>query len=481
MKRKIFIVLFVVIIIFACAVPLSSCLMLGGSSGLRYTEIEQDGEVVGYSVKKSIGSDPKTLTIPAEHKGKPVTKIDRYAFQYCRKLESVVLPDTITKIGWDAFAYCNKLKKVYITDLTAWCNISFEGDYATPLCYNAELYVNDELVNDLIIPDGITKISMYSFKRSNISSVTLPSSVERIQYAAFAFCDNLKNVYLNDGLISVDEYAFAFCGSLEEIIFPEGFEYIGGSAFTFCNSLVSVTLPASLETICSDAFMYCCRLARVINFSDLEIKKGSNNFGYIGSYALNVSKGDDETAIFKTYDGYVFYSDKENKYLINYVGTATQLTLPSFSTVGNYAVRSYAFNERDKITDVTIAEGVQSIGGNAFDGCKSLKNIEIPQSVTNIGGYAFLGCENLKSIVIPDGVTKINNNLFVKCSSLESITLPENLNYIGSHAFYETGVSEIIFKGTTEQWNSITKMTKWDDLTGDYTVNCTDGQIQSSH
>lgn len=480
MKRKIFIVLLAVIIIFACAVPLSSCL-LGGSSALRYTEIEQDGEVVGYSVKKGIGSNPKTLTIPAEHKGKPVTKIERYAFMYCRKLESVVLPDTITEIGWDAFAFCNKLKKVYITDLTAWCDISFEGDYATPFCYNADLYVNNELVKDLIIPDGVTTIPMAAFQRSNISSVTIPSSVESIKYGAFTYCENLRNVYLNEGLVSVGEYAFAWCESLEEITFPKGFKRIVDKAFFSCGSLVSVTLPESLETIGSEAFKYCFRIARVINRSNLEIQKGSNSFGYIGSYALNVSAGDDETAISKTDDGYVFYADKENKYLIDYAGTATQLTLPSFSTVGNYTVSRYAFYERDKITDVTIAEGVQSIGRNAFDDCKSLKSIEIPQSVTYIGSYAFCGCENLKSIVMPDGVTQINSDLFLKCSSLERVTLPENLNYIGAYAFYESAVSEIIFKGTMEQWGAITKMTQWDDLTDDYTVCCTDGKIQSSH
>lgn len=527
MKRKNFIVLLLVLILFACAVPMSSCSLSGGSFDLSYDEIEQDGEVIGYSVKKRFGSNPKKLTIPAEHNGKPVTKIERFAFHYCKNLESIVLPDTITEIGWDAFLGCIKLKNVYITDLTAWCNIKIEGDWATPFYYNADLYVNKELVKDLKIPDGVTKISMYAFKGSNISSVTIPSSVENIEYAAFTYCYNLRNIYLNEGLISIARYAFAWCESLEEITFPEGFKRIGESAFFSCNSLVSVTLPNSMENIGGEAFKYCFRMARVINFSDLEIQKGSERYGYIGTYALNILTGDAESMISKTDDGYMFYTYEENKYLINYTGTATQLTLPSVSTIGNYAVRGYAFYELDKITDITIAEGVQSIGGNAFDNCKSLKNIKIPQSVTHIGSYAFWGCENLKSVAIPDGVTEISINLFGKCSSLErieipqsvtrigsyafwkcenlksvvvpdgvteinddafgkcsslkSITLPENLELIGAEAFYETAVSEIIFKGTMEQWNAITKMKNWDDFADDYTVCCTDGQIQSSH
>ena len=42
--------------------------------------------------------------------------------------------------------------------------------------------------------------------------------------------------------------------------------------------------------------------------------------------------------------------------------------------------------------DVTIPEGVTSIGDGAFRCCESLKSVTIPDSVTSIGNGAFGWC-----------------------------------------------------------------------------------------
>ena len=84
---------------------------------------------------------------------------------------------------------------------------------------------------------------------------------------------------------------------------------------------------------------------------------------------------------------------------------------------------------------VIIPKGVTSIGGYAFENCKSLETIIIPEGVTSIGEYAFHGCESLKTIVLPNSLTSIGRVTFFCCVSLETIIIPEGVTSIGEGAF----------------------------------------------
>lgn len=129
-----------------------------------------------------------------------VAKIGSYAFNNCSSLKSVQIGKSVNSIGEHAFYRCNGLTRVNITDLASWCNINFsfdEDDYYTsnPLFYAHHLYLNEEEVKDLVIPDCITEISTAAFyKCLGLTSVTIPNTITRINYKTFDFCDSLRMV-----------------------------------------------------------------------------------------------------------------------------------------------------------------------------------------------------------------------------------------------------------------------------------------------
>ena len=76
------------------------------------------------------------------------------------------------------------------------------------------------------------------------------------------------------------------------------------------------------------------------------------------------------------------------------------------------------FAEHPTLTDVTIPEGITSIGWRAFWNCRGLKTAVIPKSVTCIGGNAFQNCDQLTDIVLPEREIQLGEGAFYGCSAL---------------------------------------------------------------
>ncbi len=142
---------------------------------------------------------------------------------------------------------------------------------------------------------------------------------------------------------------------------------------------------------------------------------------------------------------------------------------------GNYYVYIRMYN----VKEYKVPNGVTSIDSYAFVESPSLESVIIPDSVITIENSAFYRCTGLKSATIPDGVTVIENCVFDSCKNLTSVTIPKSVTTIKSSVFWGCEKLESIhFKGTMSEWNAISKGDKWDRLTGNYTVYCTDGTIE---
>lgn len=195
----------------------------------------------------------------------PVTRIYTYAFSQEINLTDITIPSTIVQIGSYAFQDCDKLENVYIEDLTSWLTLS-KGD--NPLKYAKKLYVDNKLVYDIIIPDGITNIPggcFYTFP--GITSIICPSSVTTIGNQSFYQCPNLSSVQLGGAVETIGSKAFYDCRALEAIEFPQGLTTIQDYAFFSCRQLEEITIPAATISIGDNAFGYCTNLKTITSMN----------------------------------------------------------------------------------------------------------------------------------------------------------------------------------------------------------------------
>ena len=443
-----------------------------------------------------------SITIPDS-----VTSIGYQAFQSCSGLTSVTIGNSVTSIGYQAFYGCSKLQDIYITDIAAWCNISGLGrlmDYGSS---NKNLYINNELVTSVIIPDGVTSIPSSAFEYcssltsmtipdsvtsigeyafynctgltsvtigngvtsignyafygcSGLTSITIPDSVTNIGYDAFYNCTGLASVTIGNGVTSIGGYAFSGCIGLTSITIPDSVTSVGNSAFSYCSGLTSITIPDSVTSIGSSAFSGCNSLTHItIPFVGAKAGVTSSDadqypFGYI--FGTNSYTGGAAT---EQYYNYSTSSMRSNTYYIpsslKSVTVTCDILYGAFYncsgltsvTIGNgvTSIGSYAFYNCSGLTSITIRNGVTSIGERAFYGCTGLASVTIPGSVTSIGDYAFSGCSGLTSITIGNGVTSIGNYAFYGCSGLTSITIPDSVTSIDFSAFENcSGLTSII-------------------------------------
>ncbi len=183
------------------------------------------------------------------------------AFKNCTNLIEITIPSSVRYIGKSAFNGCSSLEKVYISDIAAWCNIEFGDVYACPLYYAGNLYLNGSLVDELVIPDGVTNIKSYAFNRcTSITSVVIPNSVTEVGENVFQGCSSLVSVTIREGLMYIGDYMFYNCTNLTSVTVSGDITSIGECAFCWCSSLTTITIGKGVTDIERSAFSSCTNL-----------------------------------------------------------------------------------------------------------------------------------------------------------------------------------------------------------------------------
>ena len=334
------------------------------------------------------------ITIPATYNGKAVTQILPEAFENSPNLKEIIIPDSVTSIGFRAFYNCRKLTSVTIGN-----SVTNIGDYVFRDCTG---------LTSITIPDSVTSVGSYAFYGCTaLTSITVDEN-----NTVYKSIDG--NLYSKDGKTLI-QYAIGKTNSSFTI--PDSVTSIGDHVFANCINLTSITIPNSVTSINVNAlFSGCYKLVEVINKSNLNIpKSSSNNNGYS---SLEVHNGKSKIV---NEDGYLFYTLNNINYLVNYVGTDNDITLPANYNGENYTVHRYAFYKNDKLTSVTIPDSVTSTGPRAFNYCTGITSVTILNSVTSIGYSAFEGCTSLTSVTIPNSVMSIGYYAFTGCTKLTSV------------------------------------------------------------
>ena len=139
-------------------------------------------------------------------------------FSGATSLSSVTIGDKVTTILSSAFSDCSAIKRVNISDLDAWCKITFGSYDANPTYYSKRLYLNGVEVSSVDMPSGITSVNQYVFYGcSGLTSVTIPNSVMSIGSYAFRYCRGLTSVTIGSGTTSIGARAFNGCSGLTNI------------------------------------------------------------------------------------------------------------------------------------------------------------------------------------------------------------------------------------------------------------------------
>lgn len=161
----------------------------------------------------------------------------------------------------------------------------------------------------------------------------------------------------------------------------------------------------------------------------------------------------------------------------------TEVSLPDSLT----SIADSAFMQSDDrigyvhgLTDINIPDKVTTLGGNVFWGT-AITSLIIPENVTAISKYLCRDCLNLTEAHING--TLLGAFMFTGCTNLKTLTISAKVKSIGECAFtYCSSLESISFYGTTSQWDSITKGSNWDGLSGmDVSlsgltkIQCTDG------
>ncbi len=250
----------------------------------------------------------------------------------------------------------------------------------------------------------------------------------------------------------IGKQAFWTCSKIETVTFEPGSELssIGSCAFQYCSNLLSITLPASLTSIESHAFEYCYKLIEICNLSSLDITAGSEAHGYVGYRAKNIySNTSGASKLFEDENGFVFYVDDSNRYLVDYRGNAPEFALPLDCNGESYEIYQCALWYLSDCTSLVIPSSVTRIGDEAFFWCENLESVTVSSSVTSIGEYAFYNCRKLAAVIFEEdsNLESIGDLAFSHCVSLESIAIPARVTSIGDGVFlYCSALSSVTFE-----------------------------------
>ncbi len=367
---------------------------------MKLGEHEENGFTIRENEIVAYKGHEKKLVVP-----EGVTSIASCLFWDNQDIEEVILPESLTRIGGDLFYSCKNLKKVTIPQ-----NVKEMGDDPFAGCPNLELsclspyfrfdnhllYKGTKLIHcqiknapkNIIVDEGTTIIGKHAFYLcDSIESITLPTSLKRMQNFPFSGCSLKKLEILSDAYKNID--GIVYTGDMKEVVgclkstvlsvyeIPEGVNKINRNSFYECEGIEKVILPSSLEQIGYNPFNGC---------KNIEFESRSDDF--------------------KVIEGHLYNSD-----------ISKLICCPASKAIGI----------------VRMPDSVNELERSAFSGCSALKGITL-KNISKIGKSCFSNCSSLQQVYIPDHLAYIGEWAFAHCPSLEEVSIGPD-TYIDRNCF----------------------------------------------
>ncbi len=354
------------------------------SGDFQYSPIYEDNTI---KITHYTG-DETDLVIPETIDGYTVSMV--YDI-YNSNVETLTIPNSVREIEPGALYH---LKDIHIAD-----------DHPTLMfkdgvLYNKErksiiYYFSCNTAEHFDVPDGIKVIEKNAFSSSDFVSITIPASVEQIDYGAFSWRGRLKEVSLSEGLKKIGKSVFYQCTSLETILIPSSVTEIEEGCFNGCQSL-----------------------------AEIRVAPGNPVFTVIDGALINL----------------------RDNVLVAYPAAygAETFTVPEFVT----RIGECAFGDAKGLKHVVFPEGLLEIGSLAFAGCIDLMEANLPNSLKELGAVAFSECRNLVAVNIPWGITRLAYTF--DGTALTKLNIPGTVIYISGFSGMDN-LTEVILPSSVEE------------------------------
>lgn len=345
------------------------------------------------------------------------------AFEDCDNLTSIILPDSLRMISSSTFRGCyDKIKEIYLPD-----NLLLSTSAMDCLSNLQRYLVSDKNKYHSAI-DGVLfnkeKNMILRFPKGRGGAYSIPNGVSCIGGHAFKDCIKLTSIDIPGSVKSIGGYAFYECKGLSNINISDGVEKIELRAFDGVENCEKLYIPKSVRDIGSYAFDHIEKLKEFIVSED--------NMHYSSENGVLFNKN--KTELIRCPQG------KTDTYTIP--NSVEYLTKGAFSSCS--------------LDSINLPSNLEfrEIGRGVFMFCEKLSSISIPEGVIAIDNMAFLGCEKLVSVNLPNSLEIIGEESFAQCNSLEQIYIPANVREIDPIAFYSDNIKKFIVSEDNETYSS---------------------------
>lgn len=316
---------------------------------------------------------------------------------------------------------------------------------------------DNDITDEVVIPEGVTKISRYAFNACQFESIILPNSLKELDGFVFQDCKSLKRIVIPKNVKKIGVALFFHCDNLESVVVDEENTkfYSPKGSNTIVERKTNILYEGCKDSIIVEGITGI-RTFAFFGLPNLQAIKIPSTVQVIGANAFTRCLGVKELYIPPTVrkiHSEAFTANHFERIIVDDEN-------PVYDSRNNCnAIIASEQNElRVGCQNTIIPEGIEVICHGAFVWNKNLKSIKIPSSVTKIEREAFFGCANLTDIDFGrfgEESSCIERAAFVHCDSLKSVSFAKGAYIDFDDRAFDSEIMKTILAERKIHFNSI--------------------------